>query len=272
MKITLKIVLFVVALGLVGCTTTSSLQKELAAGGIPKFDGYVTPINIPVLLRYKPTDFRFKASMAISIDTGRKSAQSHVEMVVKSKIRKLGNLLTHDVAFDKFVVNGKIDSLSGFTVRALTDARGTTREMELVGVELDEKGQKSLESIIDALGNTTTLPEMPVRSGDSWKVNSLSVMAEAWEYVEPPELLDLFDIEYTVDGWGVVDGRKLMITSADKTITTRIKGEDIQITQHGYQLWDVETAQKIEIRELMVMTWRNRPDLSVKILSHGTQF
>lgn len=274
MKITLKILLFAAAIGLVGCTTTSTLPKELATDGIPKFDGYVTPIKIPVLLRYKPTDLRFKASMAVHTYVGRKTGKFHIEITSKSKIRNLGDLLIEDIVFEKFVIDGKtLPEFSGLVGRSLMDARGNIQEMELVGIASNEKEQKEVEEMIETMKHIPILPEMPVRSGDHWKNRIPRSLIEEDTSAEltPTELFEgLF--EYTVDGWSIVNGRNLMVTSIDKMITERMDGEDYQIAVNGYQLWDSETAQQLESHILMTMVPTNHSAILIKIFLHATRF
>lgn len=265
-------------LGLVGCATLSSLQKELAAGGIPRFDGYITPITIPVLLRYKPTEFRAKGSVALSINTGRQTDEVFIEAIIESKIRKLGNLLTQDFRFEELTVNREVISIpAGFGMRALMDARGSIQEIELVGIGshgMPEKERTEFQETFEGVKNIPLLPEMPVRSGDSFSFGSGERFDDAINKIlELGEFSDLFsNNEYTVDGWGVVNGRRLLVTSIDSTITKIIEGEAMQITSNGYALWDAETAQKVEHRALMVLVTRDEPDFSMKFLTHATQF
>ena len=267
----LKALLLAALLGVAGCVSTAT-QKESASEGVPTFDGHITPIETPVLLRHKPGAYRIKVSVTVSVSIKGKTERVLFEVSGKSKTRRLGDLLSNEFVLERFNENGKTLPIpSGFGVRAVIDARGSVREAEVLGVDLPDKKRAEVQKIIKSVQNIPLLPEAPLRSGDTVGVGldhsffqELLGEKEDATWVQLNELL-FQHMEYTVAGLSVVNNRKLLVESIDKTTTKHILWEAFQITTNGYQLRDVETAQIIEGRQLAVMKVKSQPDFSLKI-------
>ena len=268
----MKALLLAALLGVAGCVSTAT-QKDSASEGVPTFNGHITPIETPVLLRHKPGAYRIKVSVTASISIKGKTERVHFEVSGKSTVRRLGDLLANDFVLEQFNENGKpLPIPNGFGVRAVIDARGSVREAEVLGVDLTDKKRTEVQKIVKSLQNIPLLPEAPLRSGDTVGVGLdhsffqglLGEGKEGAAWVQLNELL-FQHMEYTVAGLSVVNNRKLLVGSVDKTTTKHILGGSLQVTTNGYRLRDVETAQIIEGRELSVMKIKSQPDFSLKL-------
>ena len=82
------ILLFLVLL-LSSCTTSSPLKKKLLNGEIPRYEGIVTPISIPIKPEYKPAEV-ITQNVTVTLQDG-KAIEASTEM--HCNVSEIGPLL-----------------------------------------------------------------------------------------------------------------------------------------------------------------------------------
>ncbi len=293
----------------VACTTIrlpvqkTPLQKELASGAIPRFDGYVSPITIPIRPMYKPAVSDVKLGIAWSFSfteksTTKKEDLPYVEMTGKQKIEKAGDMLVWDITFDKWMKRGKIAPVE-LGVRLLTDLYGKVQEVEVIAPDVGDK--KEQDGFAEIMKLRPVFSETSVRSGDpiiqqasSKSESEIYQLISQYIFDTPPNegsvefSGDLFKDNqnlYITKGWSFFNGRKVVVANINDFSTGKMviaeESEGIGITLKfnvrsrllGYILFDAETFQVVDNKLLSVFEMNaGSLKFALNILSHRIGF
>ncbi|MCF8104860.1 MAG: hypothetical protein K9K64_05215 [Desulfohalobiaceae bacterium] len=256
--------------------TQHSLVKRLNNGEVPKFNGYVSPITIPIQPEYIPIKAKFTQSDAISItSTSNKKTDSYNKKSGTLTIKRLGDFLLWNKDITKIKKDSQTFSSNKpiISARFQTDKYGKFHDIEVTAPALSSQNvsqkeiDKYLESIRHSLKATgAILSKKPVRSGNVIAKYD-SNLIDSFLKNENASIED--GLQFVVDGWGVLDDKKVIVSSIDDQMNLKIRNTITRLDISGYMLHDPTSFQIVDSYLLGIAhPPYSESNFSIKILSH----
>lgn len=244
---TIKFVALLAILFLFSCA--SPMQKKLLSGWEPYYSGEITPITIPIQLKYKPVSLKEKTLMVVIAQVGGKNeALEEMSVEVYRKISGLEDALLWEV---------RTTTPNKFEMKMLTDVYGNVKKFDVPSSEHSD----IITSMIKQ--NLNALPQKPVRSGDVFnKINLCSYLNKLLSdaNILPSQVnleTNCDDMQGIIRGWVYFEGKKAMLVSIDSrnnkfNFTSKELELKFIMDANGYQLVDPDTLQNFYSEFLMV--------------------
>ena len=223
------IIICILVFSISACTPfRHPLEKRLENGDIPQFNGYISPISVPIQPMYSPvtSDFNYSQAMKISGNEGSKTFNEteYIEMTGRTKIAKLGDLLTWDLYVNKIIIGGETLSFPNHNwieIRMLTDKFGEVREVEITSPALIAANmkKKEMDEFIASISESMNLftgvfPKNPVRSGDYIFKADKSFILKQLSKIGVNHIDNEF--KYIIKGWGYLNNNKVIVASINE--------------------------------------------------------
>lgn len=251
------------------------LKKRLLYGGAPIFEGYITPISVPIQPMYKPVSIKTELSQATYTKTIKNSSIEEtfesVEYFGETKISSLGDMLLWDGKITKIIINGKTTApdIPLMEMRMLSDSYGKFKEVEMSSPALSKANvdQEAIDNYLDAFKKMMKksyphLPDKPVRSGDYFQKIDTSFFADVYNAMFPDDPIPKIDgdaLGSIIKGWGYYNEKKVVVASMDERFHIGFPpGPTFQIKMNGYTLIDPETFQAIYAEILFILSMKDK--------------
>jgi len=258
---------------------SSPLKNELMFHEIIQFEGFVTPIRIPIQLEYKPAAVEFKA--IISVDKKDKDEGKVLSLSLDGhfEISRLGDKLLWDFKITKMKTGNKVYSPKNPIVdaRLLTDSHGKVIEYELALPGIDRSkiedakyfeiynGWEKKIKNNNLFFNRFIFPDHPVKSGDLiYGIPSKQIEDFLGDLHEPLRsgLKGIRDINQILNGWIYYEGEKALLTSVNDELfieDPRFTGK-VSFKVSGYSILDKNCFQHIKTKLKIVFSDKNYKD------------
>ena len=260
--------------------TLNPLHQKLLTDPLPRFEGLISPISIPIRAQYKPVTMTSVGKSGILINIEQQASSQTIflysEMTFETKVSPLGDMLLWDERMEQiWSFNGrKVDSgTSILDIKRLTDKFGRVQVLEVSGPGLSTLSNEEHKKLADIIGLANSQPkkygcvlrEAAICSGDTIAVLSMETILNTIGD-SSLKLVSPADIKYVIQGWGWSNSKKVIVATVDEIIAMRYAREfSVPMMVDGYALFDPDTFQILE-QHLLFKQYATGPKgrLSVK--------
>ena len=251
----------IISLALLTISCASPMEKKLFSEVNPKFDGIVTPIDIPIQLEYKPASGNFKVDIIVgvifkSLIFGNKKNSFEMDASGNFHISQLDDSLIWNVKITRMKTENKIftPTLPIVDARLFTNKSGIIEESEISLPAIDKidmtesEGKKLYDDLKDIIKDFNQgLPQTPVQSGDvltqlmeSNEIEEIVKKMREQDYSLTLKEREFTDINLILKGWSYYQNRKVFVGAINDSLM--LKARNPELTIHlkiiGYSLFD----------------------------------
>lgn len=216
------------------------------------FDGEITPISEPVLLRYQPVASLLKTtSLTIEVPEPNPEVLRSFEKESGSVLTS-GDALTWTLAGWRDLPDPDYSQAPSLTIEFTTDDRGVLQYYSLVEIDpvtgstIREFEATTPDVLAQLASGYPLLPEEPVGQGHQLEPHAVFVelLGQLAMLAGASQLkLDNVDLpRSTAIGIGKVDGKPCVIFDLSGTIPVQIDGMAFDVAVMGYRAFDLKTG------------------------------
>ena len=240
--------------------TLTPIQQEILSKAMPKYEGQLSPIQVPFQLEYGPVTIKLSSHFAVHTNVRDKDEFFSREIYGGLKVSSSQGTLLWEFKLESAVL-GEEKITSGTSplmeFRARRDKQGVTKEAEIrtVGMKANSPEEKRLFEEIRALVTSqfrsfsAVLPVSPIQEGSVLLEMDMNAALQAYEKLwgsprcSPPKE----KIGYAARGIGSLKGRKGVVAVIEEDFVCVSRNERrYSFSMRGYALLDTSTGQILE--------------------------
>ena len=264
----------IVLVVLSSCTSLQFLNKNAMDVELPRYEGKITPISLPIKAEYKSSSVRFRSS-TITLEKGKKT---EVSTGGEYEVSEVGELLLWELKIVEMKIGAQKISprLPIVHGRLLTEKSGETIKIELSypasGIQSGEepkRGTNEYNSLVAGWPYSfyTVLPNEPVKTGDILfsvpireciPVNLMDWLSGLTTF-EPigRNTGETLRWKTTLQGWSHYNEKRVLVGKISERTGLRLKDASgfLSAAIDGYTLIDAETFQPMKGETFLSISW-----------------